>query len=89
MCQFNALRQSGVYTLSHGDDMVRHAPPGGAGGGECGMGENEIKSSRDSGAVCEPGETLGEIGNAQIRCTQNRLCMNALTCALDEVCRHG
>ena len=89
VCEFNDPCQYGVYTLSDGDGIVCNAPPGGAGDGECGMGENELNSPRDCGAICEPGETLCENGNAQILCAQNGRFMDALNCAPDEVCRNG
>ena len=89
VCEFNDPCQYGVYTLSEGDGIVCNAPPGGAGDGECGMGENELNSPRDCGAVCEPGETLCENGNAQILCAQNGRFLDALNCAPDEVCRNG
>ena len=56
VCEFNDPCQYGVYTLSDGDGIVCNAPPGGAGDGECGMGENELNSPRDCGAICEPGK---------------------------------
>jgi len=89
VCEFNDPCQYGVYTLSDGDGIVCNAPPGGAGDGVCGNGENELNSPRDCGAVCEPGEVLCENGNAQILCAQNERFMDALSCAPDEVCRNG